>query len=123
MSRLEEMLEEARKHPVTEAELREQRKSWVRGEMSIGLDRDEAAYRAKAKETPMRKAYETPSRPCPYCGESCEAEWCDSVGWRQVGPYRCDACSAFEAGPCDTGTPDYDPATGWYKPKETPNAE
>jgi hypothetical protein len=28
-----------------EAHLREQRESWVRGEMAIGLDRDEAAWR------------------------------------------------------------------------------
>jgi len=48
---LDALLEAARAAPpMTEAELRAQRDSWVRGEMAIGLDRQEAAFRATLKE-------------------------------------------------------------------------
>ena len=36
--------------PMTDAELAEQRASWVRGEMGMGSDADEAAYRAAKGE-------------------------------------------------------------------------
>ena len=50
--RLAALLDQARERPVTENELQEQRQSWVRGEMAIGLDRDEAAYRDAQPENP-----------------------------------------------------------------------
>lgn len=72
----------------------------------------------------MRGVYETPRELCPYCGAKCEAEWTDvGVGMVQTGPYRCDVCFAFEAGPYDSPMPNYDPVTGWYAPEETPDAE
>ena len=65
-------------------------------------------------------AYETPSQPCPYCSEPCEADWCDvGVGMVQVGPYFCTNCKASEASAYSenrTRREDYDPATGWYRP-------
>ena len=67
----------------------------------------------------MRGAYETPSRPCPYCGAECEADWCDvGVGMAQVGPYVCMDCMASEASAYgDHGSrSDFDPSTGWYRP-------
>ena len=36
--------------PMTDAELADQRASWVRGEMGMGSDADEAAYRAAKGE-------------------------------------------------------------------------
>jgi hypothetical protein len=60
-----------------------------------------------------------PKEPCPYCGESCCADFCDvGVGMTQVGPYHCEKCGASEAGPHENanGRPDYDSATGWYLP-------
>lgn len=41
----------------TEAEMRAQCESWVRGEMAIGLDRDEAAARAAIKREASRGEY------------------------------------------------------------------
>lgn len=68
----------------------------------------------------MRGAYETPSQPCPYCRESCDADWCDvGVGMVQVGPYVCLNCKASEASTYSDNREtreDYDPATGWYRP-------
>ena len=65
----------------------------------------------------MRGAYETPSTPCPYCGDACEADWCDvGVGLVQVGPYYCHSCGASERGAYDEPRSDYDPTTGWYPP-------
>ena len=68
----------------------------------------------------MRRAYETPSEPCPYCGSDCEADWCDvGIGMAQVGPYVCMACMASEASAYSDdwkARKDYDPATGWYRP-------
>lgn len=43
---LKRLLERARSHTMTEEEIRVQRASWVRGEMGIGSDRDEAMARA-----------------------------------------------------------------------------
>jgi hypothetical protein len=69
----------------------------------------------------MRGAYETPSEPCPYCGEQCEADWCDvGVGMIQSGPYHCTSCLAVERGPFDEDREDYDENTGWYKPGGAP---
>lgn len=67
----------------------------------------------------MRGAYETPQEPCPYCGDMCDADWCDvGVGMQQVGPYYCHSCGASEASA--HGEPesrqDYDAKTGWYRP-------
>lgn len=68
----------------------------------------------------MRSAYETPDSPCPYCGTSCEADWCDvGVGMVQCGPYYCEKCGASEASAFaeDRETrADYDRSTGWYRP-------
>lgn len=45
-------------------------------------------------------AYDTPSRKCPYCGESMEADYVDvGVGMVQCGPYHCYSCGASEIGP------------------------
>ena len=66
-------------------------------------------------------AYETPSEDCPYCGASCDADWCDvGVGMIQCGPYHCTICNAVERGPHDEDRPDFDGETGWYKPGATP---
>ena len=46
---LDRLLDAARGHEITEAEIRVQRASWVRGEMGIGNDRAEEAYRAKMR--------------------------------------------------------------------------
>lgn len=67
----------------------------------------------------MRGAYETPPTECPYCGNECEADWCDvGVGMVQCGPYHCEKCSASEAGSyCETDSrDDYDREFGWFKP-------
>ena len=64
-----------------------------------------------------------PKHQCPYCGTWCHADFCDiGVGMQQVGPYHCDRCDASEAGPCEDykSRPDYDAATGWYKPGSAP---
>jgi len=45
-AKLDELLEAARNHEMTEEELKAQRESWVRGEMAIGSDADEIEYRA-----------------------------------------------------------------------------
>lgn len=43
---LEKLIEDARaRGPMTDEELRAQRQSWVRGEMALGLDRDEVDWR------------------------------------------------------------------------------
>jgi len=62
-----------------------------------------------------------PTRPCPYCGETCYADWVD-VGFGpygvQCGPYYCEACRASEIGPYDKDrdlTPE-EKKYGWYKP-------
>jgi len=41
---------------------------------------------------------------------------------QQVGPYHCLRCDASEAGPYEDyeSRPDYDAATGWYKPGSAP---
>jgi hypothetical protein len=46
---IDELLEKARAHQMTEEEIAAQRASWVRGEMGIGLDHEEAAYRLDIK--------------------------------------------------------------------------
>ena len=45
-------------------------------------------------------AYDTPTRPCPYCKTDMEADWVDvGVGMVQCGPYHCYSCGASEIGP------------------------
>lgn len=44
---LDTMLDRAKANPPSEEELRAQRESWVRGEMGLGLDRDEARHRSE----------------------------------------------------------------------------
>ncbi|GEA15545.1 hypothetical protein E308F_17890 [Moorella sp. E308F] len=65
-------------------------------------------------------AYDTPTRPCPYCGTECEADWVDvGVGYQQCGPYYCPNCGASEIGPFDDEArilTDEEKKTGWYKP-------
>ena len=47
-----------------------------------------------------KSVWDTPSKPCPYCGSECEADWFDiGVGMHQCGPYYCDSCGASEIGP------------------------
>ncbi|MDX1806562.1 MAG: hypothetical protein R3267_06025 [Paenisporosarcina sp.] len=44
--------------------------------------------------------YDTPSKDCPYCKSSMEADWVDvGVGMVQCGPYHCYECRASEIGP------------------------
>ncbi len=56
-----------------------------------------------------------PTESCPYCGETCHADFVDN-GFGpyavQCGPYHCDGCGASEVGPEGGG----DEATGWYPP-------
>lgn len=47
---LDRMLDSARKHEMTSHELAEHRASWVRGEMGMGSDADEVAYREKMRK-------------------------------------------------------------------------
>lgn len=49
-SDLERLLERARNHQMSDAELKQQVQSWVRGEMGMGSDTDEAAYRDKLRK-------------------------------------------------------------------------
>lgn len=45
--KLDALLKQAKAHrPMTPEEIEAQRQSWVRGEMGMGSDADEAAYRA-----------------------------------------------------------------------------
>lgn len=69
-------------------------------------------------------AYSTPSSPCPYCGESCEADWVDvGVGMVQCGPYVCDGCGASEIGPEGRdGATEEERKTGWYRNRVSPYA-
>jgi hypothetical protein len=56
---------------------------------------------------------------CPYCGEKCDAEWCDvGVGYVQMAPYHCMACHATEIGTYDTPREltEKEKQTGWYEP-------
>lgn len=46
---LDRLLDAVRDHKMTQAEREAQRASWVRGELAIGNDRDEGAYRAKMR--------------------------------------------------------------------------
>lgn len=56
--RLEQLLKWARDHKMTPEELEEQQKSWVRGEMAMGLDRDEREARRVALNTKAEDAAE-----------------------------------------------------------------
>jgi hypothetical protein len=44
------LIDWAREHPPSDEQLAEQAKSWVRGEMAIGSDADEAEYRRRMRE-------------------------------------------------------------------------
>jgi hypothetical protein len=62
-----------------------------------------------------------PTAPCPYCGQTCHADWV-SVGFTpydvQSGPFYCEACQASQIGPYDKDrelTPE-EKKFGWYKP-------
>lgn len=72
-----------------------------------------------------RGAYETPSEPCPYCGETCEADWCDiGIGVVQCGPYHCISCGASEIGPNDKerDLTERERKAGWYAPGTDPGS-
>lgn len=43
---LSQLIEQAKARPMTQAEMREQRRNYVRAEMGFGSDADEAAYAA-----------------------------------------------------------------------------
>lgn len=61
---------------------------------------------------------------CPYCGNAqCFAEWCDvGVGFVQMAPFHCDACTATEIGPHDKTEPtDTEKEIGWYAPGKLPD--
>lgn len=64
---------------------------------------------------------------CPYCGEKCEADWCD-VGvpgaMQQVGPFHCMACGASEIGTYDEEREltEQEKKTGWYAPGAEPGS-
>jgi hypothetical protein len=64
--------------------------------------------------------------PCPYCGAPCECDLADvGVGFVQCGPYHCEACEAYEAGPYDDKAEDkarIDQKTGWFPPKSAPGS-
>lgn len=69
----------------------------------------------------MASAYDTPSKPCPYCRTECEADWVDvGVGMVQCGPYYCDDCGASQIGPHDSERKlsEQELKTGWYAPGE-----
>lgn len=62
--------------------------------------------------------------PCPYCGETCDADWVDvGVGYVQCGPYYCENCHASQIGPHDAerDLSDDEKRTGWYAPGEPPS--
>lgn len=63
---------------------------------------------------------------CPYCGAPCECDLADvGVGYMQCGPYHCDACDAYEAGPNDDSPDDLariDARTGWFPPGSIPGS-
>lgn len=54
--------------------------------------------------------------PCPYCGESCDADFVDvGVGFVQCGPFHCEGCGASEIGPeGSAGRSEIERKTGWY---------
>lgn len=66
-----------------------------------------------------------PTRPCPYCGTHCRADFVDiGVGMQQCGPYHCDTCFASEIGPFDDKRPlsADEERTGWYAPGVPPGS-
>lgn len=80
---LERLLEKARNHALTEEEIRAQRASWVRGEMGLGTDRDEAEARAAVFKAALGNKHtldmgqfvaktrrSTKPRLCRRCGET-----------------------------------------------------
>ena len=72
-------------------------------------------------------AYDTPVKPCPYCGEMMDADWVDvGVGMVQCGPYHCFSCGGSEIGPewekVKDSLTDAERETGFYKGKISPHA-
>lgn len=66
-----------------------------------------------------------PTRPCPYCGFECRADFVDvGVGYTQCGPYHCEQCRASEIGPYDKPRPltAMEERTGWYGPESEPGS-
>lgn len=78
---LERLLEKARNHTLTEEEIRAQRESWVRGEMGIGSDRDEAMAR-------------TPVQTCNGCKRSLPITEFDQYATARTLRTRCRPCHA-----------------------------
>lgn len=73
----------------------------------------------------MRSAYEQETRPCPYCGIICNADYVDvGVGLQQCGPFHCDTCGASEIGSFDEERPltEQEEKTGWYGPDSEPGS-
>ncbi len=66
-----------------------------------------------------------PTENCPYCRESCSADFVDiGVGFQQCGPYHCQNCGASQIGPNDKERPlaDWEKETGWYQPASPPGS-
>lgn len=66
-----------------------------------------------------------PDEPCPYCGEMCQADWCDvGVGWVQCGPFHCMDCMASEIGQYDSPRvlSEAEEVMGWYAPGAKPGS-
>ncbi|MCQ8781705.1 sortase family protein [Mangrovibrevibacter kandeliae] len=66
-----------------------------------------------------------PTRPCPYCGTICRADFVDvGIGYTQCGPYHCDNCLASEIGPYDENRPlsEQEREAGWYAPGAEPGS-
>lgn len=64
-----------------------------------------------------RDPYDEPFESCPYCGESCEADFVDvGIGVVQCGPYHCYKCGASEIGPEGSeGCLEIEKKIGWYQ--------
>jgi len=61
---------------------------------------------------------------CPYCGNTCEAEWVDiGIDIIQAAPYRCPACNASEIGAFapDATYSELERQTGWFEPSRDPD--
>jgi len=67
---------------------------------------------------------EDPTRSCPYCGDSMEADWVhNGVDLVQCGPFLCSGCGASEIGIGDTlEVTDEERRTGFYRDRVSPAA-
>lgn len=82
---LEVLIERSKRHPMTDEELAEQRQSWVRGEMAIGLDRREQEFTPWDEGCAMSDDLENLDlRPCAACEDDTAVE----------GGDLCAACKA-----------------------------